>query len=159
MSQSRKARLVVMVMMALTGAAFFYGFFTDDMAHIAETQADAVPTSLVIRYIAAMALGGAIAGALFAGLFGWLSIPGWALGLLGAILASLIGGLIGSAIGLLPDLAADGLSLTEVISIGFGLVLIPLAMAGRPFMIAVWLVLMVITQVWAGRVRRGSVPE
>ncbi|MAC77517.1 MAG: hypothetical protein CML66_05580 [Rhodobacteraceae bacterium] len=158
MSQSRKAkvraRLVVMGMMAVTGAAFFYGFLTDDMARVTETQADQVSQGLIIRYIVAMALGGLVSGAIFAGMFGRMSIPGWVLALLGAVLASLIGGLVGSAIGLLPDLAADGLTLTEVISIGFGLVLIPLAMAGRPFMIAVWVVLMVATQIWAGRVRR-----
>lgn len=156
MSQSRKARLVVMLMMAITGAAFFFGFLSEDMANLADYQREQVSQGLIIRYIIAMALGGAVSGAAFAGMFGRMTIPGWVLAFLGAVLASLLGGLIGSAIGLLPDMAADGLSLTEVISIGFGLVLIPLAMAGHPAMVGVWAVLMIIAHVWAGRIRRKA---
>lgn len=153
MTPSRKARLIVTIMMSFTGATFFFGFLTEEMGRVTEEQAQLVSRGLIIRYIVAMAIGGAVAGLICAGLFGRHGLPGWLLVLLGAIVVTLLAGLIGSAIGQLPDMAADGLNMTELISIGFGLVLIPLAMAGRPAMIAVWAVLMVVTHLLARRAR------
>ncbi|MGR3803652.1 hypothetical protein [Marinibacterium profundimaris] len=153
MTASRKARGLVTIMMAITGAAFFFGFLTEELGHVTPEQAQSVPQELIIRYIVAMAIGGALSGLVCAGLFGRHGVGGWVLGLLGAVLASLLAGLIGSAIGQVPDMAAGGFNMTEVISIAFGLVLIPLAMAGRPVMIAVWAVLMVVTHLLARRAR------
>ncbi|WP_428928541.1 hypothetical protein [Marinibacterium sp. SX1] len=153
MSESTKARLVVTVMMALIGGAFFFGFLAEDMGRASDPGVENVGRGLVLRYIVAMAIGGALAGALCAGLFGHGGVTGWLRAVVGAVLASLLAGLIGSAIGQLPDMAADGLNMTEVISIGFGLVLIPLAMVGQPVMVAVWAALSVATHLMAHRVR------
>ena len=106
MTPSRKARLIVTIMMSLTGATFFFGFLTEEMARVTEEQAQLVSRGLIIRYIVAMAIGGAVAGLICAGLFGRHGLPGWLLVLLGAIVVTLLAGLIGSAIGQLPDSSA-----------------------------------------------------
>lgn len=156
MSGSRRARLIVAVMMAIAGAVFFYEFFRDDMANLSESAQADVSSALVIRYLVALAIGGAVAGAITAGLFGRNGVAGWAVAFLGAVLASLLTGLIGSAIGRFPDLIADGFGLNDVVAIGFGLVLIPLSMVDRPTLFAAWLVLMVATHLWARSARRAG---
>ncbi|MEM8731064.1 MAG: hypothetical protein AAGF79_14225 [Pseudomonadota bacterium] len=155
MSPSRKARLTVIVLMAILGATFFFGFLSEDMGHVTEEQRDTVSQTLVLRYIVAMALGGAIGGAITAGLFGRHGVLGWLLGFVGGVLASLLGGFFGSALGLVPDLISSGFVLPDVVAVGFGFVLIPLSLVGEPLMVAVWLALVVITHVLARRARNG----
>lgn len=147
-------RLIVAVMMALVGAMFFFVFLAEDIENMTNLEWADLPTGLVLRYIVAMGIGGAIAGFLLAGLFGRAGIGGWALAGIGGVLATLLAGLIGSAAGLLPDLLADGWQMADIIPIAFGLLVIPLAMVGKPLIALVWVALLGVTHVLAGRARR-----
>lgn len=146
-------RTITTVMMALTGASLFIAFMLEDLSGLNADQAAALPRSLVLRYILAMAIGGALAGWLLAGLFGRRGLRGWLLALLGGILTALIAGLLGSAVGLLPDLLADGFSMGDLIAVAFGLFVFPLALAGQPLLFALWLALLALTHLWARRAR------
>ena len=151
-ARSIHARWVVIAIMAVTGAAFFYEFLNDDL-HNAGTDVGSTGVPLALRYLIAMAVGGGLSGAICAGMFGRSGAVGWLWAALGAVLATALAGLLGSFFGLIPDLLADGLTTQHLISAGFGLVLIPLSMVGRPVMIAVWLGLVVAAHLLARRAR------
>lgn len=142
------ARWIVISVMGIMGAAFFYVFLSDDLQN---SGASAAP--LASRYLIAMAVGGGLAGAVFARLFGQPGVQGWIWAAIGAVFCSLVAGLIGSFLGVVPDLIRDGLSSQNLVSIGFGLVLIPLAMVGRPIMFVVWLGLAAVAHLLAARAR------
>lgn len=108
---------------------------------------------LIARYVIAMAIGGALAGWLFASLFGRRGVLGWVLALLGGLFATMIAGLFGSAFAMLPDLVANGFSMGDLIGIGFGLAVLPLGIASQLFLAAGWLALVIIAQIWARRIR------
>jgi hypothetical protein len=146
--------MVVALMMALTGAMFFFVFLAEDLNALTEAERANLPVGLILRYVVAMGLGGALAGALLAGMFGRRGVLGWVLAGLGGILVTLVAGMLGSAVGMLPDLLADGWQMADLIPILFGLLVLPLAMAGKPFVAIVWLALIVATHVLAGRARR-----
>ncbi|WP_111429692.1 hypothetical protein [Rhodobacteraceae bacterium DSL-40] len=146
-------RTITTVMMALTGASLFIAFMLEDLSGLAPDQSAALSRMLVLRYILAMAIGGALAGWLLAGLFGRRGLRGWFLALLGGIVTALIAGLLGSAVGLLPDLLADGFSMGDLIAVAFGLLVFPLALAGQPLLLALWLILIGLTHLWARRAR------
>jgi hypothetical protein len=148
---------VVAMMMALTGAAFFFVFLLDDLSRL-DSWADA-PWGLILRYIAAMGIGGAIAGALFAVLFGRRGVLGWILAAIGGVLASALAGMFGSAVGLMPDLLRDGWQMGDLIPIAFGLAVVPLAFADWPAIFVAWVAMMALTHLLARRARRpGGVP-
>lgn len=150
----RSPRATVALMMAITGAMFFFVFVAEDASNIPDLKWSDLPLGLILRYLLAMGLGGALAGALMAGLFGRGGIGGWALAALGGVLATLIAGLLGSATGIVPDLLADGWQVADLIPILFGLLVLPLAMAGKPLIALVWLALIVTTHLLAARARR-----
>ena len=75
-------RTITTVMMALTGASLFIAFMLEDLSGLAADQSAALSRMLVLRYILAMAIGGALAGWLLAGLFGRRGLRGWFLALL-----------------------------------------------------------------------------
>ena len=147
------ARRVVAVMMALVGALFFYEFLRDDLGSLPDERQQDIQIFLILRYLVAMAIGGAVAGAVIAGLFGRRGGLGWFLAILGALLVTALAGMIGSALALVPDLISDGWVTGDIIPIAFGLVLIPLSLAGRPWLFAIWLALLILTHLWARRCR------
>jgi len=147
-------RRVVAGMMALTGALFFFAFLLEDVPAGSDVDWTGLPWVLILRYILAMGIGGALAGLVLAGLFGRRGVSGWILALIAGIVATLFAGLLGSAVGLLPDLLADGWRINDLIPIAFGLLVIPLSFAGQPVLPAIWLVLILATHIWARRLRR-----
>lgn len=153
MANARQARMIVVVVMAITGAAFFFEFLNDDLRNAGISRA-ALNAPLALRYILAMAAGGALAGALLAGFFGRTGVIGGLWAGLGALIAVVLTGGIGSALALIPDILADGITTQHLISAGFGLVLIPLSMIGRPVMILLWLGLAVCAHLLALRARQ-----
>ncbi len=153
MGGAGQARMIVIVVMAITGAAFFYEFLSDDLQNAGASQT-ALGVPLALRYILAMAAGGAVAGAILAGFFGRAGAGGWLWAGVGAVLSVVLAGGIGSALGLIPDILGDGLTTQHLISAGFGLVLIPLSMIGRPVMVVLWLGLAVAAHLLARRARR-----
>ncbi len=153
----RTARNVTTTMMALTGAIFFVVFLLEDVVGRTGIAWANLPWGLIVRYVIAMIVGGAIAGWLAAGLFGRRGVTGWLLALLGGALATTAAGMLGSAVGLVPDLLADGWDMADLIPIGYGLVVLPLAFAGAPLLILVWGVLIAATHLWARRARKHDV--
>jgi len=147
-------RAVVIAMMALTGAVFFFAFLYQDLAVLSLDQLGQAPWGLIVRYIVAMGLAGAVAGALFSGLFGRHGLPGWLLALLGGILATAVTGLLGSFFGLVPDLLTRGWGQTDFVAIGMGLLVVPLSFLDHPVFFPVWLVLILLTH-WLTARRRA----
>jgi hypothetical protein len=147
------ARYVTTGMMALIGAVFFFAFLLEDVVGRSSVVWADLPWAVILRYVVAMVIGGALAGWLLAGSFGRRGVAGWLLALLGGALATTIAGLLGSAFGLLPDLLADGWEMADLIPIGYGLAVLPLAFAGVPLLSLAWLVLVALTHVLAKRAR------
>jgi len=152
------ARRIVTAMMAVMGAAFFFVFLLEDVADPARNAWSDLPWALILRYILAMGIGGALAGAALAGLFGRRGVAGWLLAALAGLVVVAVTGLLGSAVGLLPDLLADGWQMKDLIPIGFGLLVLPLALINNPLVLVIWLVLLAVTHLWAGRRRRPGHP-
>lgn len=145
--------------MALIGAGLFFVLLAGDLPSLKIGHWSELPWRLIIRYIVTMSLGGGIAGWLLSGLFGRRGIAGWVLAALGAVLATMVAGLIGSALGQLPDLLRDGWQAADMIPIVFGLVVLPLAFAGKPLLFLAWAVLVGLTHVLASRARAASGPR
>lgn len=146
-------RRVVAGMMGLAGALFFFAFLLEDLPSGGEIDWGGLPWGLILRYVVAMGLGGALAGLVLAGMFGRRGVAGWVLALLAGLLAALVAGMFGSAIGQLPDQLVDGFQMAELIPVAFGLLVIPLSFAGQPLLPVVWLVLIFATHLWARRHR------
>lgn len=140
-------RIVATLMMALTGVFLFAALLAEDVLALDAEQRAAVPWLLAARYVLAMAAGGALSGWLLSGLFGRRGVAGWILALLGGTVASLVAGLLGSAVGLLPDLIADGWDMGDLIAIGSGALVLPLSLAGQTLLFLIWLALLLATHV------------
>lgn len=95
--------------------------------------------AFVTEVLLGHAAGGFVAGWLLAGLFGRRGVPGWGLALLGAVLASLLAGLVGGIIATLPALMSGTSMVSAAIRAGAGALVTPLAIAGAPWLGAVWL--------------------
>lgn len=147
------ARHTAMAIMALMGAAFFYALLAEDMPNLDESQRVNLPWGLIALYICAMALGGAIAGLLFAGFFGRAGAMGWVRALIGGILVALVAGFIGSALGRVPQIVADGFTGETLVAIGFGFFVVPLAITGFPMLLAIWALLTLAAHVLCKRAR------
>lgn len=156
----RSPRAIVVLMMALVGAMFFFVFIAEDITNMTDLEWADLPWGLILRYVLAMGAGGALAGALAAGLFGRAGLLGWLLALLGGVIAVVLAGLMGSAIGLLPDLLRDGWQTADLIPVLFGLLVVPMAAAGEPLVGAALIGLIALTHFLARRRRRpaGSGP-
>jgi hypothetical protein len=143
-------------MMALAGASLFAAFVGQDIRLRPANMALAdLPWGLILRYVAAMAAGGAVAGLIFAGFFGRRGVFGWVLAALGGLLATAISGALGSAFGLLPDLLADGYHSSDVIPVAAGLLVLPLAAGEQPLLLVVVAALVALTHVLCKRGRAG----
>ncbi len=154
----RSARHVTTAVMALIGAIFFVAFLLEDVVGRTDVAWENLPWGLIVRYVVAMTVGGAVAGWLAAGLFGRRGVSGWLLALLGGALATTAAGMLGSVVGLVPDLLADGWDMADLIPIGYGLAVLPLAFAGAPLLIIVWFGLVGIAHVLAARARTTTLP-
>ena len=157
--KERSARRITTSMMALSGAGLFVVFLLEDVVGRDAAQWSDMPWALILRYEAAMTLGGAIAGFLLSGLFGRRGLRGWPLALLGGVMASTLAGLFGSAVGLIPDILSGGWDQGDLVSIASGLAILPLTLIGHPLLFLLWLLLLILTHVWARRTRSTPVPE
>lgn len=133
-------------MMALVAAIMFATVLHDDLPQNPDAR-----SGLIIRYAVAMALGGALAGYLLAGLFGRPGMLGWIMALLGGLLASLVSGFAGSLIGLSPELLLDGVHTSDLIAIFAGILVLPFALADGLTIALAWIVLILLTHVWIKR--------
>ncbi|MEO1681602.1 MAG: hypothetical protein AAFU80_25955 [Pseudomonadota bacterium] len=98
--------------------------------------------------------GGFVAGWLLGGTFGRLGIAGWPLALVGGVLASLLAGLIGAAIASLPGMVG-GISIgSQIVQVGVGVLVTPLAIEGAPWFGIAWLIAVLVLHVLVRRVRR-----
>ena len=149
-------RRIVVQMMALTSALFFFVFLLEDIPHWSEEDWANVPWSLVALYIALMAAGGAICGALFSFLFGRRGIIGWVLGLLGGLITPVFAGILGSVFSRFGSFLAEGVSLPDLIAVGAGAMLLPFAVVSFPLIVVPWFGLTVMTHLWARKSRLGA---
>jgi hypothetical protein len=112
----------------------------------------AAPATILGRigvFAACHGLGGAVAGALADGLFGRAGAAGWALALLGGVAVTIAGGLLGGAVfGLLGTPGAGAPLVEGAIRVGMGPLTVPLAVAQRPALAAIWLVGIVAARLW-----------
>jgi hypothetical protein len=125
-------------MMALSSALLFIVFLAEDFGGLMATLQAELPWGLVLRYLVAMAAGGALCGALLSGLFGRQGLGGWLLAGLGGIVTATIAGMLGSLLGLLPDLLADGWQTRDLVAVGAGALVLPLAATGWTPLLALW---------------------
>jgi hypothetical protein len=146
------------LMMAVVGVLIFSVLLVGDMSLLPADASTAVPWALVIRYGVAMAIGGALAGAALAGMFGRAGVGGWLLSLLAGAIASIVAGLLGSAVGLAPDLLRDGFQTGDLIAVGFGAFLAPIALIESWGHLAVWVGLIALTHLLCGKARRPRQP-
>jgi hypothetical protein len=146
------------LMMAVVGVLIFSVLLVGDMSLLPADASTAVPWALVIRYGVAMAIGGALAGAALAGMFGRAGVGGWLLSLLAGAIASVVAGLLGSAVGLAPDLLRDGFQTGDMIAVGFGAFLAPIALIESWGHLAVWVGLIALTHLLCGKARRPRQP-
>ncbi|WP_353474759.1 hypothetical protein PVT71_14415 [Salipiger sp. H15] len=151
----RSPRYITALMMALIGVLLISAFMAEDAAAKGDVAWADLPKGLMLRYMLAMAVGGALSGWLLSGMFGRRGLGGFVLGFAGAVIATLVAGLFGSAAGLLPDLLRDGWSSSDLIPILYGLAALPLAFAGQPLLFAGWMALMLLTHLWARGIRAG----
>jgi hypothetical protein len=146
-------RPVVAATLAFASAFFFVVLLFEDFADLAGADLSRLPWGAVLRYVAAMALGGALAGALLAGLFGRRGWPGWLLAGLGGVVATTFAGVLGSLFGLLPDIVSDGWQRRDAVAIGSGALVLPFAAVGWPFLLVLWAALIARAHLRARRLR------
>ncbi|PRY26468.1 hypothetical protein CLV78_101564 [Aliiruegeria haliotis] len=154
-SSGRTPRTVVALMMAIIAAAFVFTFLLEERP--TDPGAAEGLTGFATTQVISQAFGGAIVGWLLAALFGRGGVPGWVLSVIGGTLATLLAGAVGGLIFSLPTMLSSGFEIQEAINIGIGALTVPLAAAGRPLVLVVWLVLILLTHIIAKRARAGSV--
>lgn len=151
--RGKSPRLLVAMMIAVTSAITFAALLIEDLNGFDDLDFSDLPWNLITRYMITMALGGAVAGFLLAGMFGRKSIGGWCLALLGGVLVTLLAGLLGSFFGWLPDYFSEGSTPSALVSILAGALVPIFAFAGQILLFVMWLVLLAVTHVFAARVR------
>lgn len=148
---------ITVLIMAVTGLLFFAAFVSQDIRVLPDVTWGELPWGLILRYALAMTFGGALAGFLFAGFFGRRGFLGWLLAIIGGVLSALVAGLFGSAIGLLPDLLADGYHTADLVRAGLGVLVIPLSLIEQPALILLLAGLVGLAHVMAKRARRPTI--
>ncbi|RDC74470.1 hypothetical protein DLJ49_04055 [Rhodovulum sp. 12E13] len=133
------ARAIVAAGMASVAALFAFLFLYGDRQ--AATGSTGV-WLFVGEVILFHGVGGLVAGAALAGLFGRRGTAGWPLAAFGGVLATLLAGLIGGVLSGVPTLLSGGSPVTEAIRLGAATVVTPLAVAAAPLLGAVWAVAM-----------------
>ena len=141
-ASSNGHKWTVTIVLALASMLLFISLVFEDMGELTDTDWANLPIGLITRYLIAMGLGGALAGYFLSGLFGRTGLLGWFLTMLGGVLAATFAGLLGSAIGLSPDLLSDGLQTRDIVAIGAGALVLPLALTGWPILLPIWISLL-----------------
>ena len=149
----KSPRLLITVAIAVTSALTFAALLIEDLNGFDDLEFDDLPWGLILRYMVTMALGGAVAGFLLAGMFGRRRFGGWFLAILGGVVATLLAGLLGSFFGWLPDYLSPGNQPNALVSILAGALVPIFAFAGRPILFLLWVVLIVATHLLARRAR------
>ncbi|WP_147238796.1 hypothetical protein [Rhodosalinus halophilus] len=141
--QPGSPRVAVAGAMALAGALLFVVFLYEDMEDALRAAEAALPWGPILGYVVAMGFGGAVAGALLSGAFGRRGIGGWFLSALAGVVTTTVGGMLGSLAGLLPSLISEGWTTGDLIGIGAGALILPLAIIDWPLLILIWIGLVV----------------
>ena len=150
---SKSPRLLITLAITVTSALTFAALLIEDLNGFDDLEFDDLPWGLILRYMVTMALGGAVAGFLLAGMFGRRRIGGWFLAILGGVVATLLAGLLGSFFGWLPDYLSAGDQPNALVSILAGALVPIFAFAGRPVLFLLWVMLIVATHLLARRAR------
>ncbi|QJF51196.1 hypothetical protein [Roseobacter ponti] len=150
---SKRLKRQVILTLALASMLLFLALVFEDIGELAAANWSELPLGLIVRYAVAMGIGGAVAGYVLAGLFGRQGITGWCLAMTAGVLVATFAGLLGSAIGLAPDLLSDGYQTRDIVAIGAGALVFPLAVIGWPVLLPVWIVLIARAHMLARRRR------
>lgn len=143
----------VTIVLACASMLLFLALVFEDISELADTDWSDLPLGLITRYLIAMGLGGALAGYFLSGLFGKNGILGWLLAIVGGVVAATFAGLVGSAIGLSPDLLSDGFQTRDMVAIGAGALVFPLALIGWPILLPIWVALIFTAHILARKRR------
>lgn len=136
-------RMTVTLLLAVASLLLFFALVFEDFGQFVASDWSQLPIGLITRYAISMGLAGAVVGYLLSGMFGKRGLIGWIVAVIGGLVVSTLSGLLGSTIGLAPDLLSDGLQTTDFVAIGAGALVLPLAAIGWPFLLPLWLVLVV----------------
>ena len=146
----RQGRLRPALVWGSTLALFAALFALQDWASFEALPA--APATILGRtagYAACHGVGGAAAAWLVAGLFGRDGIAGWAVAVLAGLGVTLLGGLVGGAIFGVLGASGVGAPLVEgAIRVGMGPLNVPLAVAQRPSLAAIWIVAVIAAHLW-----------
>ncbi|AXI45237.1 hypothetical protein C1J03_03810 [Sulfitobacter sp. SK012] len=143
----------VTIVLALSSMLLFLALVFEDLGEIADADWSNLPIGLIVRYLIAMGLGGALAGHILSGLFGRTGFLGWLLAIFGGVVTATFAGMVGSAIGLAPDLFLDGFQTRDFVAIGAGALVFPLALIGWPVLLPIWTALVSTAHILARRRR------
>ncbi|WP_170478207.1 hypothetical protein [Ruegeria arenilitoris] len=154
--KNKAPRRAATLVMAVIGASLFLLFLSRDLPGGLGDDWAKQNFGLVIRYVTAMTLGGALMGFLLAPMFGRSGVGGWIIALVGGLLSTLIAGAFGSFFGLLPDLLSDGWQASDLVSILFGFAVLPLAAAENLSSSLIWLVMVIAAHILSFLERRRS---
>lgn len=152
-SGNGRRRLAVAGVLSLASLLLFLVFDFEDIGQLEGVDWSNLPVGLIARYAIAMGLGGALAGYILSGFFGRFGFFGWLLAFVGGLLVATIAGVLGSAIGLAPDLLADGIQARDLIPIGAGALVLPLAVVEWPIVVVIWVALIFTAHLIARRSR------
>ena len=130
-----------------------FSVIDQEIAGLPQEARGDIPWGLIFRYLIAFGLAGALLGFLVAGVFGRKGVAGWLLAFLGGVVVAIFGGVLGSFFGLVPDILSGGFENGVAVSVASGALLPFFALAGRPFLVALWLGLVVFAHVLAKRRR------
>jgi len=139
--QQASPRKTVATLMALSSALLFIALVAEDMGELTGLTFATIPWGLFLRYLLGMALAGALCGAALSSLFGRPGFFGWILVFAAGIVTATIAGVLGSFFGLLPELLSDGWQSQDMVAIGAGALVLPLAAIGWTPLLAVWIAL------------------
>ena len=142
-------KTAVVGILALASMVLFMVLVFEDVRAFQDADWHQLPLALVARYAVAMGLAGALVGYSLYGMFGKSGLKGWALALVGGFLVATIAGIVGSAVGLVPDLIADGPRTGAIIAIFAGALVLPLALIGWPLLLLIWIVLVSLAHIIA----------
>jgi len=139
----RRSRIAAAAGFAAIGGVFAAILFAEDRAAGVGAARDAFEIATVLLH----ALGGGVAGWLLAPLFGRRGVAGGLLALAAAVLATALGGLLGGTLASIVEAALGfGSTAQAAINALVGALAVPLGIAERPWLGALWLVLVALVR-------------
>lgn len=151
------AWLVAGLGMALVAAVFAFLLLYEERPADGLAGVDRL-WAFVVETLSGHALGGFLAGAALSFGFGRGGIGGWLLALVVGVLATLVAGALGGTIATMTESFSTGRSVAgdRLVGAAAGALVVPMSVAGSPFLILLWLALVGGVHAAARAVRQGG---